>query len=131
MSPFETTTLPRDPTVIAPDGSNVRVLLALAGGSLAHFELPAGCVARAVVHRRVEELWYVVQGRGEMWRSQHGREEVVALVPGTSLSIPVGTRFQFRAAPDEAVAAVGVTMPPWPGDDEAVVVHGPWTPTLP
>lgn len=131
MSDFDTRTLPRDPTVIAPDGSNVRVLLALAGGSLAHFELPAGCVARAVVHRTVEELWYVVQGRGQMWRRQDGREEIVALTPGTSLSIPVGTCFQFRAAPDEAVAAVGVTMPPWPGDDEAVVVTGPWTPTLP
>ncbi len=131
MSGFDTRVLPADPTVTAPDGSNVRVLLALAGGSLAHFELPAGCVARAVVHRTVEELWYVVQGRGEMWRSQDGREEVVALVPGVSLSIPVGTRFQFRAAADEGVCAVGVTMPPWPGDEEAAVVTGRWTPTLP
>lgn len=131
MPDFDTRLLPADPTVIAPDGSNVRVLLALAGGSMAHFELPAGRVAKAVEHRTVAELWYVVQGRGQMWRRQGDRESVEALVPGVCLSIPAGTRFQFRAAADEGVAAVGVTMPPWPGDDEAVVVSGPWTPSSP
>jgi mannose-6-phosphate isomerase-like protein (cupin superfamily) len=40
--------------------------------------------------------------------------------------LPVGTRFQFRAEPDSSLHIVGVTMPPWPGDDEAVVVEGRW-----
>jgi mannose-6-phosphate isomerase-like protein (cupin superfamily) len=129
MTAFATQLLPAEPTVIAPDGSDVRVLLSLAGGGMAHFELAAGQVARAVVHRTVEEIWYVVSGRGQMWRSQDGREETVDLHPGVCLSIPVGTRFQFRAAPAQALATVAVTLPPWPGDGEAVVVTGPWQPS--
>jgi mannose-6-phosphate isomerase-like protein (cupin superfamily) len=55
----------------------------------------------------------------------------VELRAGTSVSIPVGTEFQFRATdPSEPLGAVGVTMPPWPGDDEAVRAEGPWTPTV-
>ena len=129
MTDFATLQLPTDPTVTAPDGSDVRVLLGLPGGSMAHFELKAGQVAKAVVHRTVEEVWYVLAGRGEMWRSQGGREETVALVPGVCLTIPVGTRFQFRAAVDQPVSAVAVTLPPWPGEGEAVFVEGPWAPS--
>jgi len=72
----------------------------------------------------------VVGGRGEMWRRSGEREEVTVLEPGVCLTIPLGTHFQFRAAPDQAVSAVAITMPPWPGPDEAVWVAGPWTPTL-
>ncbi len=127
---FETKALPAAPDVIAPDGSEVRILLRLAGGSMAHFQLDPGEVSIAVMHRTVEELWFVAAGRGEMWRSLDGREEVVALEPGVSLSIPVGTRFQFRAVGDTPFAAVGVTMPPWPGEGEAVAVEGAWAPTV-
>ncbi len=118
--------LPAARDVVAPDGSDVRILLRLAGGSMAHFELAAGRTSRAVVHRSVEEIWYVLSGRGEMWRSQAGREETVTLEPGTCLSIPVGTRFQFRALGDGPLSAVAVTMPPWPGEDEAREVSGAW-----
>jgi mannose-6-phosphate isomerase-like protein (cupin superfamily) len=123
---FSAMALPALPTVTAPDGSDVRVLLSLAGGSMAHFELAAGQTSMAVVHRTVEEIWFVVAGRGEMWRREGEREEVVALQPGLSLTIPVGTQFQFRATPNEPVSAVAITMPPWPGPDEAVAVRGPW-----
>jgi mannose-6-phosphate isomerase-like protein (cupin superfamily) len=44
------------------------------------------------------------------------------------VAIRCGTRFQFRATDDLDVYAV--TMPPWPGDGEAIRVDGPWTPTL-
>jgi mannose-6-phosphate isomerase-like protein (cupin superfamily) len=87
--------------------------------------------ARAVMHRTADEIWYVVAGRGEMWRRQDAREETVQLEPGLCLTIPAGTHFQFRAAPTEPIAAIGVTLPPWPGDDEAVVVDGPWSPSAP
>lgn len=129
MTDFATRTLPTRPTTVAPDGSDVRVLLGLAGGGLAHFELGEGKVSRAIRHRTVEEIWYVVSGQGEMWRKQGDREEIVALAPGVCLTIPLGTHFQFRAAQGTSLGAVGITMPPWPGEHEALPVPGPWTPT--
>lgn len=130
MTPFAAQPLPDQPTATAPDGSDVRVLLSLPRGSMAHFELAAGRTSLAVEHRTVEELWYVVSGCAEMWRAQGGREETVRLAPGCSLSIPLGTRFQFRSLGPGPFAAVGVTMPPWPGADEAFVVEGPWPASL-
>lgn len=71
MTRFQTTALPIERDAVAPDGSDVRVLLAL------------------------------------------------------------GTHFQFRSFGDAPLAAIGVTMPPWPGDGEAVIVSGEWAPTVP
>jgi mannose-6-phosphate isomerase-like protein (cupin superfamily) len=121
---FDTTSLPADPTAVAPDGSDVRVLLTLSGGSMAHFTLAPGVVSSAVRHRTVSELWYVLSGSGEIWRRQGSREEVVALSPGTCVSIPVGAAFQFRSTGDAPLEVVGVTMPPWPGDGEAESAPG-------
>ena len=126
MTEFATKRLPALPDATAPDGSQVRVLLALAGGSMAHFELTPGQVSQAVMHRTVEEIWYVVAGRGLIWRLKGGVEEVVALDAQTCLTIPSGTRFQFRCTGDTPLQAIGVTMPPWPGDGEAVATAGPW-----
>ena len=122
--------LPAATDLLAPDGSEVRLLLSLAAGGMAHFRLAAAQVSRAVRHRSVEEIWYVLSGTGEMWRSHGGREEVFALSPGLCLSIPVGVRFQFRAAKAGPLAVVAITMPPWPGDAEAEAVAGKWPPTV-
>ena len=123
---FGTMQLPAAPDAIAPDGSDVRVLLQLGRGSMAHFELAAGRVSRAVAHHAVDELWYVLSGHGQVWRRQGRRQETVRLRPGTCLSIPASTHFQFRADAGGPLAAVGVTMPPWPGADEAYDVPGAW-----
>jgi mannose-6-phosphate isomerase-like protein (cupin superfamily) len=123
---FDTRQLPEAPDAVAPDGSDVRVLLGLGRGSMAHFELAPGRVSRAVAHHAVEELWYILGGQGQMWRRQADRQETVPLRPGTCLSIPAGTHFQFRAAAGGPLSAVGVTMPPWPGNDEAYEVSGLW-----
>jgi mannose-6-phosphate isomerase-like protein (cupin superfamily) len=128
MPAFDTKMLPAACDVLAPDGSQVRLLLSLAGGSMAHFTLPPGEVSRAVTHRTVEEICYVVGGHGEMWRSQDGHAEVTALAPGVCLTLPAGTAFQFRAGA-QAFSAVAITMPPWPGADEAVFVEGAWPAT--
>ena len=129
MSLFKTLRLPPERTVVAPDGSDVRILLGLAAGGMAHFELAAGQTASAVTHRTVEEIWFVISGRGEMWRKQGEHEETVDLEPGVCLTIPLGTQFQFRASSAEPVSAIAITMPPWPGDGEAVAVDGPWPAT--
>ena len=131
MSPLQTRTLPAAPDAVAPDGTAVRLLTALPGGSFAHFELPAGAVSHAVAHRTVEEIWYFVAGAGEIWRRLDGQESVVPVEAGVSLTLPLGTSFQFRATPRAPLAFVAITMPPWPGPDEAFRVEGPWTPTMP
>jgi mannose-6-phosphate isomerase-like protein (cupin superfamily) len=111
-------------TVVAPDGSLVRILLRLDGGSMARFELGPGRTSAAVRHRTVGEIWYVVAGLGEMWRRTGEDEAIQALEPGGCLTIPVGTSFQFRADAATELVIVAVTMPPWPGPDEAFVVDG-------
>jgi mannose-6-phosphate isomerase-like protein (cupin superfamily) len=128
--PYETKTLGAGVDAVAPDGTAVRLLLSLAGGSMAHFKLPAGGVSHAVRHRTVEEIWFVVSGRGSIWRRQEGVERIDPLGPGTALSIPLGTAFQFRAEGGSALAFVAITMPPWPGMEEALPAQGPWAPTV-
>lgn len=125
---FETKSLPDEKDVTAPDGSEVRVLLGLQRGSMAHFQIAPGQVSRAVAHRTVDEIWFVLQGRGEIWRKQGEQEESVSLEPGVCLTIPAGTRFQFRCLGEAPLQVIGVTMPPWPGEQEAYAVEGIWTP---
>jgi mannose-6-phosphate isomerase-like protein (cupin superfamily) len=98
---------------------------------MAHFELAPGLVSRAVAHRTVEEIWYILGGQGEMWRKLGRQEEVVSIEAGVCLTIPVGTSFQFRSFGSEPLGAIGVTMPPWPGEGEAFQVPGIWEPRLP
>jgi mannose-6-phosphate isomerase-like protein (cupin superfamily) len=131
MPSFDSIELPVERTEVAPDGSDVRVLLVLAAGGLAHFELAPRETSRATMHRTVEEIWYFLKGRGEMWRAQGGRAEILEVSPGVCLTIPLGTSFQFRSFDGEPLAAIGATMPPWPGEGEAIEVVGPWPPTVP
>ena len=130
MSAFQTMRLPQRPDATAPDGSEVRVLLAQSGGSMAHFELAPGRTSIAVAHRTVAEIWFFLGGRGEMWRKLGRQEEIVSVERGVCLTIPVGTRFQFRSSGEGPLAAIGVTMPPWPGEGEAYEVKGPWEATV-
>ncbi len=123
---FQTQALPAQTDVIAPDGSAVRVLLALKGGSTIHIELAPGIVSRAVCHTTVEEIWFFLSGRGEMWRKNMSKEETVTVETGVCVTIPVGTSFQFRTTGDEPLKAFAVTMPPWPGEGEATIVDGIW-----
>jgi mannose-6-phosphate isomerase-like protein (cupin superfamily) len=123
---------------VAPDGSDVRVLVSCDGASMAHFELPPRETSVAVGHRTLVEMWYFLGGRGEMWRRSErtGDEETVAVHAGVALTIPSHTFFQFRSRNDEPLAAVGFTMPAWPGigdmdgTGEVIVVEGPWRPTV-
>jgi mannose-6-phosphate isomerase-like protein (cupin superfamily) len=130
MADLATRTLPAAADVIAPDGCEVRILAASPRGSMAHFTLLPGQVSRAVAHRTVEELWYFLAGSGRMWRRLGEREAIVAVAAGVSLAIPTGARFQLRNDGAEPLAAVAVTMPPWPGEDEAYFVDGPWSPSV-
>jgi mannose-6-phosphate isomerase-like protein (cupin superfamily) len=125
-TPFETLSLPAEYDALAPDTSEIRVLGRLSGASMAHGTMPPGAVSLAVVHRTVEEIWYVLGGRAEIWRKQGDREEVIEAEEGTSITIPVGTLFQFRTVGEAPFRFIMCTTPPWPGEHEAVRVLDYW-----
>ncbi len=131
MTQFESRQLSATPDVIAPDGSEIRLAsVALERASMVHCTLPPGAITRAVHHRTVQEAWLCISGAGRLWRSHDGIEETIDLIPGVGTSIATGTRFQFRndgATPLEIVIA---TIPPWPGDEEAVPCEGAWPPKV-
>ena len=122
------------PDVYAPDGSEIRLLTdgrhGASQASVVEVTLPAGQVSRPVYHRTVEETWYVLEGRGQVWRcppsmvrlSNHDAASVTPhdVSPGDALVIPTGWRFQFAASPETALRFLCHTTPPWPGEDEAV-----------
>ena len=86
---------------------------------------PAGCTSVAVRHRTVEELWYVLEGAGDIWRERDGEPaRVDAVRAGDSVRIPVDTAFQFRASQAGDLKLPLATMPPWPGSQEAVPAEG-------
>jgi mannose-6-phosphate isomerase-like protein (cupin superfamily) len=111
---------------LAPDKSEIRVLTRVNFGNLCHCTLPAGQISRAVYHKTIEELWYFLSGEGEMWRQQGDKEVTSKVGAGISVSIPVGTKFQFRNTGKTPLCIVIVSMPPWPGEIEAVVSEGKW-----
>ncbi len=118
--------LPRMYDCLAPDGSEIRLLVAAERGGMAHCTLPPGGVSLAVRHRTVEEVWYCLSGLGELWRKQGDEEQVLKLSPGVSADIPLGAHFQFRTLGEEPLELVLTTMPPWPGEEEAVRVDDHW-----
>jgi mannose-6-phosphate isomerase-like protein (cupin superfamily) len=117
--------------VLAPDTSEIRLLVGTTRGSLAHGTLQPGRVSLAITHHTVEEVWYVTAGRGQVWRKQGDHETVVDVEAGTALTIPTGVHFQFRADQAEPLCFVMCTMPPWPGEREAMRVPDHWPVTEP
>ena len=123
--------LPKDPDVIAPDGSEIRLMESLLdGSSRVHALLRPRTTTHAVHHLTVEEDWYCVEGKGELWRKDSNGESVQELSAGTTSDIPLGTIFQFRSTGEVPLAIVMTTTPPWAGDHEAVKVDGKWDPTV-
>ena len=126
MVPWETKSIGRHPDVLAPDGSEVYLGLECQRGGLSVFVLPAGKVSKAIRHKTIEEVWFFIQGEGEIWRRSEEAEVICRVGPGVFLTIPTGTAFQFRALGDRPLRFAIATMPPWPGADEAVPAEGPW-----
>lgn len=126
MATFEAMRVPEQYDLLAPDGSEIRLLPRLSGGSMVHCTLPVGAVSLAVAHRTVEEIWYVIEGEGEVWLWQGERDETIGVGPGVSLTIPLGAHFQFRNTGARPLCIIIVTMPPWPGEQEAIHVQGHW-----
>jgi mannose-6-phosphate isomerase-like protein (cupin superfamily) len=127
--PYKWTTksLPKDHDYLAPDTSEIRLLPNVGGGGLCHCTLPPGTVSNPVYHKTVEEIWYSISGKGQVWRKDGEQEEITEVQPGLCLTIPTGTRFQFRNTGGEPLRFVIATIPRWPGPEEAVAAEGHWS----
>jgi mannose-6-phosphate isomerase-like protein (cupin superfamily) len=125
-SRWATMVLPDHYDVIAADGSQIRVLLAMGGGSTVHCTLPPdagtpGGVSFSTVNVGIDEIWYFLEGQGEIWRKNEEVSETVAVSRGVCLTIPAGTVFQFRNTGREPLVFLCITMPPWrPGTNVKV-----------
>lgn len=98
----------------------------MTGGGLAHCTLPSNSKSLAVKHKTVEEIWFFIEGSGEFWRSHEEDEgEETPIEPGICITIPPKVNFQFRSF-DRPLKSIIVTMPPWPGPNEAIYVKGHW-----
>ena len=128
---MQTRALPPVPTARSPAGAEVRFLMEGETGGMIHSTVPPGQVNRATVHATVSEFWFILSGAGQIWRRDAAREETTDLTPGISIDIPVGTAFQYRCTGAEPLQFLCITMPPWPGETEATIIHGPWTPNAP
>ena len=94
---MQDTRLGTEADALAPDGSQIRLLLSGQRGALNHFTLPPGATSTAVAHKTIEELWYFLSGTGQLWRRRGEHEVIVDVGPGSCLNIPTGVHFQFRS----------------------------------
>ncbi len=74
----------------------------------------------------MEEIWYFTKGNGEVWRKKESHKTVDKVHPGVSLTIPLGTHFQFKNTGKSPLEFIIITMPPWPGENEAFTVNNYW-----
>ena len=128
---MQTRTFPPNPEGRSPAGAEIRFLMEGTTGGMIHSTVPPGQVNRATVHATVSEFWFVLSGKGRIWRRDDVGEDTTVLEHGVSIDIPVGTAFQYRCDGDEPLRFICVTMPPWVGASEATFVDGPWQPNAP
>lgn len=122
---------------------DVKILNRCEQGSMATFAFPPSAIGHAVRHWRVAELWYVLTGDATFWsapctqrgsvgragrsaRAQAADGELLELSVGDSLHIPPETAFQLKVHAAGPFEVAAVTMPPWQGADEALLVDGHW-----
>lgn len=121
---FETRQLSDKPDYLAPDGSEIRKFPDVRGRGLCHCTLPPKATSQAISHKTMDEIWYVIESQGEVWRKSGKHEETAREYPGLCLTIPVGIHFQFlNTVPLKVISAA---MPPWPDPQEAVKVADHW-----
>jgi mannose-6-phosphate isomerase-like protein (cupin superfamily) len=120
----------KDYDYLAPDTAEIRLLLTdndAAHASLCHVTLPVGKTSIAAKHQTVEELWYFVAGKGELWLKSAVAEVIYPVKNGSAITIPAGVGYQFRnLSYTEALEFIVTTIPHWPGPQEVILVEGKW-----
>ena len=110
----------------APDGSSIEPLTRTPHASQCLCTLAPGQITKPVQHRTIHELWYVLEGQGELWLDG----DVLELAPGNDAHLQPGQPFQFRCT-GTRLSILITSIPAWPGDEEAQPApNGPWQPAL-
>ena len=94
--------------IVSPDNSRCTT------HSLAQIRVPAGVEIRAHRHRRSEEVYHVVSGRGLM--TLDGVEAVLS--PGETVVIRVGQRHKISALPESDLEMLVTCVPAWDEADQ-------------
>jgi mannose-6-phosphate isomerase-like protein (cupin superfamily) len=93
------------------DGSTIRELHHTEAQSLAEARLEPGQATQRHHHARTEEIYFVLDGEGEM--EVDGEHRTVA--PGDAILIPQGARHQIRA--ERALRFLCCCSPPYSHED--------------
>ena len=128
---FKTAKLASKADYLAPDGSEIRLLPDVQGGGLAHCALPSRKTSLAVRHKTVEEIWYFIEGTGEVWRQMGSKKRTTRVHSDVCITIPLGCHVQFRNTGDAPLCFIIATIPRWPGKSEALKVADHWKPRIP
>jgi mannose-6-phosphate isomerase-like protein (cupin superfamily) len=100
------------------DGSTIRELLGLPTSaarnqSLAEATLPAGGATQRHYHRESEEIYFVVEGIGELELDG----EHASVGPGDAILIPPGARHEIRAGEAGPLRFLCCCAPPYRHED--------------
>jgi mannose-6-phosphate isomerase-like protein (cupin superfamily) len=95
-SPMDVRNLQEVPAFITKDGSQIRELLAhrnscIRNQSLAEAALPEGASTTPHKHLVTEEIYFILEGEGEMQIDQ----EYHKVIPGDAIAIPPGSVHQI------------------------------------
>jgi mannose-6-phosphate isomerase-like protein (cupin superfamily) len=108
------------------DGSEIRELLAyrnscIANQSLAEARLPPGGFTAPHFHRRTEEIYYILDGRGRMQIESEQRE----VGPGDSIAIPPGARHTITNTGAQTLRFLCCCAPAYEHEDTIMVQDWP------
>ncbi|MFB3817982.1 MAG: cupin domain-containing protein [Candidatus Methylomirabilales bacterium] len=110
---------------ITKDGSEIRSILdrttaSVRRQSLAEATLPAGARTQPHRHRRTEELYYVLRGRGAMRVGAETR----AVGPGDGILIPPGAPHAIRNTGRAPLVFLCCCAPPYSHEDTVLLPEG-------
>jgi mannose-6-phosphate isomerase-like protein (cupin superfamily) len=114
------------PPFITKDGSEIRELLAhrnsaIRNQSLAEARLPVGAATAPHFHPRAEEIYFILEGRGQM----QIEASVRAVAPGDAIAIPPGLRHQITNTGDVTLRLLCCCAPCYENDDTVMVNDWP------
>jgi len=106
------------PSFITKDGSEIRELLAhrnscIRNQTLAEARLPPGRSTTPHRHKKTEEIYYILEGRGSM----RVGDEIKPVGPGDAIAIPPGSLHQITNTSTEILKFLCCCAPGYEHDD--------------